>query len=352
MVKIDPPPVHPGTTTAAAGQVIATALHGVIGCREVRVWQDRAPLAVSARVIAVDVARDLALLQPSSPLPGARALDVGDVASQQRAVAVFGYSHSERATAKEGTLRAGSVKATLDALVSEGAGKALLRGRGSPRVDVELLSLQISIAPGDSGGPVVTPEGLALGVASGGLCGGQCQYAWGAALRDAGWAAVNEAQWRGTATDELSKLLRTLAAHDPGPLFSIGPQYSVAGAAWIQISPMLWLADPTEQVWTPATRTTDGMVLFPEVAVAGEIRIGNSWGDGPSGLAGSLAFEQRVRRRVITGYPGSEGSYIPVAQSIVTPGVGATARWRVLDQVELGARLWLRFPLPIGPDFG
>jgi hypothetical protein len=343
-VKVDPPPA------GGARQVIVTALHGVAGCREVRVWQSSTSVAVAARVIAVDIDRDMALLDLASPLPGMKALEVGDASEQRRAVAVFGFSRSEVATAKEGTLRATSVRATLDALVSEGDDKDLLRRRASPRLDVELLSLQISIGPGDSGGPVVTPDGAALGVASGGLCGGQCQYAWGAPLRDARWSPVSEAQWRGTAVDDLSQALRALARHDPGPLYSIGPQYSVSGAAWFQVAPLLWLADPNQRVWTPAARTADQQVLFPEVAAAAELRIGSFPWNGRLGLAGSLAFEQRVRHLVITGYPGTEATYLPVAESIVTPGVGATARWRILDPLELGTRLWVRAPIPFGED--
>ena len=138
-----------GSGFSAAPGIFVTNAHVVAGTHDITV-EARDGRAAAARVIAYDPRFDLAVLQ-SAPLgtPTLR-IDGGDVAPGTAAV-VLGYPEGGPFQAREAGVAARFVAVGRDiydnALVSR-----------------SVYQLQAVVRPGNSGGPLVTPQGEVIGV--------------------------------------------------------------------------------------------------------------------------------------------------------------------------------------------
>lgn len=136
-----------GTGFVARPSLVVTNAHVVAGSERVSVRADGRKL--SAVVVAFDPARDLAVL--SVPDLAAPALPTGPELEEGDQAVVAGYP-----LAGPYHLDAARVRGVIDATGDD------IYGRG--KVEREVYSLRVSIEPGNSGGPLLTPDGQVSGV--------------------------------------------------------------------------------------------------------------------------------------------------------------------------------------------
>jgi S1-C subfamily serine protease len=138
-----------GSGVVVAFERVVTNAHVVAGVKRPKVQVAGTGRRYSAKIVAFDHRRDLAVLAvpdlPSRPLPLGGEMERGDDA------VVAGFPH-------DGPFRASPARV-----------RSLLRAKGEdiygrPGAVREVYSLNASIEPGNSGGPVLTPAGEVVGV--------------------------------------------------------------------------------------------------------------------------------------------------------------------------------------------
>src|SRR5262249_8575482 len=91
----------------------------------------------------------------------------------------------------------------------------LLEKRGSPDVNLAVLSLQGPLLPGHSGAPILDGDGRVIAVGNGGLRGGTVDHGWAVPLLGADWTEYNNSI-RPT-VEKLAKVERELFISDKDP---------------------------------------------------------------------------------------------------------------------------------------
>jgi S1-C subfamily serine protease len=132
----------------APGRIVTNA-HVVAGVREPRVQVTGVGQALGANVVLFDPARDVAIL--SVPGLKAPALDLGESLSRGDSAVVAGFPRNGPYQAAAARVR-GVVKAKGDDIY------------GRPGVEREVYSLYTQVEPGNSGGPLLDPDGDMVGL--------------------------------------------------------------------------------------------------------------------------------------------------------------------------------------------
>lgn len=135
-----------GFVATSEGWVVTNAhvVQGSRGVARVRLGNGQ---MVPARVLAVDPAHDLAVLEPQGPMPAPLTLGDADTVRVGQTVLAFGSPYG-----LDGTLTQGIVSARRD----------LPTGRGGQMEGV--IQTDATINPGNSGGPLVNTRGEVIGV--------------------------------------------------------------------------------------------------------------------------------------------------------------------------------------------
>jgi len=150
----DGKPLGSGTAFVVGPATLATALHVVQDANRLTV-QLPGQTAVDADVIAIDTARDVAVLRASAlPRPGPAPLPLGTSGTVQlgQSVTVLGYPLSE--------------PEHPSVTVTQGIVSAI-------RADPQAVQIDAAINPGNSGGPVIGPDGRVIGIVDASLRGAQ-----------------------------------------------------------------------------------------------------------------------------------------------------------------------------------
>jgi hypothetical protein len=190
---------------------IVTALHGVADCTSLRIQDDAGEIVWSGlNVVSLDVGRDVALLRSAAFPPAA---DIGiepgsvNVFEGVPDVTAFGHPYGLKTTSTRLTVRTPPTRALAD-LVPPGAPRTALVTRGSPHLSTVMLSLQGPLVPGLSGAPVLYNNAV-VGIANGGLLGGNVDLSWAVPWINIAWSDQN-----------VDEQLTRLAAIRPDALFA------------------------------------------------------------------------------------------------------------------------------------
>ncbi len=200
---------------------IITALHGVVGCRELVAFNATDSYR-NLRIASVDIGMDAAFLTSGTTNETGLQSTNG---YEEQALRVIGYPQaldyqfSHRVELQIPPLR------QLFTTVPEWVRTDLER-RGSPHIDQTVMSLSGAIQNGYSGAPILTWDGRVVGVANGGLKEGSA---------DIGWAMpIWQLQWRDARLVETE--LAALSGGRPSTLFG-------ANASTPATLPVYYLAD-------------------------------------------------------------------------------------------------------------
>ena len=137
--------------------LILTNQHVVAGFSNVTVRQSRDP-PFQATILAVDSQRDIALLRydaSSAQIPDwAALLALGDISTQDIAQSLLALGYSESGVKDDGTV--GGARANVGVL-------SQIINFGADGLGLNLV-MDAPVDPGDSGGPVLNPDGLVVGM--------------------------------------------------------------------------------------------------------------------------------------------------------------------------------------------
>jgi tetratricopeptide (TPR) repeat protein len=187
-----------GRTTFATGFVwgrtrqVVTALHAVEGAASIDLYYQTAKVTRAGHLRAVLSRSDLALLDADQP-PAVSGLEVAHTPPQPGdALTALGFPLDIQAlnSVEVKVRRIGGSK--LEDLVSPDV-RSDFADFGYPALDEEMLNLEAPLQPGHSGAPIVTADGLVVGIGEGGLGRGTTPQTWAIpAARLAGLAASQE----------------------------------------------------------------------------------------------------------------------------------------------------------------
>lgn len=177
---------------------IITALHGVVGCDHITAQHSDGTLGpfTNLRIIRVDVERDIALLgKEELDFKGRGIRSSSQPLDSLSKAFVLGHPSLMSGLHKmELEIGTPSIRPLKD-LVPENIFGKLYR-RGSPSVDVEVISVNDDLQPGHSGAPLLDVSGRVLGVANGGLAGGTLGIGWAIPFADIRWTPPDERRLR------------------------------------------------------------------------------------------------------------------------------------------------------------
>lgn len=156
-----------------------TALHGVVGCNNIRAINDDGTVYRDLSIIKADLKNDLALLQSSRLTT--------DIDSQNQAklttsnnlfgnISVIGYPLDLDEAIDSQGLRIRN-KTALTNLIPP-LEKEAFKDCISPQLDAEVLSIQGTLRPGESGAPILNEQGQVIGLGMGGIAGGSTEIVW------------------------------------------------------------------------------------------------------------------------------------------------------------------------------
>jgi len=204
-----------------------TALHGVLGCEIVTAQPGGdGPSFDDLTIGKVDIKRDMALLWSDS-LNSARAqgleVRLKPSASDYASLQLLGYPL--------GLFRQ---KPTIDVKVTETTelGNLLperivpaIGERGSPSLDIKVLSIQSHLLPGHSGAPLLTKSGQVVGIGNGGLDLGRIEVGWAIPWSAIEWKTVSPRLSQNVSWADRQKL-SDLEKLDISTLFSVASSES------------------------------------------------------------------------------------------------------------------------------
>lgn len=189
---------------------MVTALHGIVGCREVRVATESGPpLRRSVALSKVYLDGDAALLTSTeldSLYTGGLTIAQHTPAPLER-LTVQGHPFGIAKLATTIEVRNPVTAVLADLLPAEIADK--VGDRNSPSTQLRVLSIQGHLLPGHSGAPVIDSSGAVVGMAGGGLAGGGVEISWAIPMSEIRWSNP-------IATTRMSRLMTS----DPSVLFA------------------------------------------------------------------------------------------------------------------------------------
>lgn len=196
---------------------VITALHGVVGCNEIKVQSETGKILFDVvRISRVDVKNDVALLS-SSELEGAGNEGITLAATTvqltpQQKVVVVGHPYGISSIRTNLELRTPPTK-RLQEIIPPGDILRSLDNRASPAIQNTIVFMQGTILPGHSGAPVFDSNLNVIAVANGGLGGGMSEIVWAIPFNNIQWESANENQ-------SVRTRLSQLASDSSASLFS------------------------------------------------------------------------------------------------------------------------------------
>ncbi len=199
-------------TTVQGTSGLATALHGVVGCKSVRAQRLEGMVSTGKlRLSRADVQRDMAFFVPEKPtgdgVPGLQGTAFAVVPLK-----AVGYpdgtpsQFSQPVELHEQPIKA--LKSVAPAYLA-----VALDERGSPALDVRVLCTRAAVTAGYSGAPILTiGSRRVMGVVDGGLAGGFAHVNWAIPFTEIRWADAD--------APAVANSLRLLAQRNTSDLFA------------------------------------------------------------------------------------------------------------------------------------
>jgi len=159
---------------------IVTALHGVCGCKTIAAEDAAGKDLGRMNVSFADLENDVALLSSERGISFSSGFEFSNISpsslgGQKITMIGFGYGVAKPKSSEIARVRRPPVRSLIDCIKPDHIDS--LRVRNSPSVYNEVLDVEIPIAPGCSGAPIIFNEKV-VGVANGGLEGGSTNYCW------------------------------------------------------------------------------------------------------------------------------------------------------------------------------
>ncbi len=172
--------------------VIATALHGVVGCKDVSVASPASKDAVAVRIVAVDIKHDAALLSSSELQKHQfRHVKFGTMPKNAWKVRFYvkGYPFGLNKPMVTNLRVRRNALVELDSLIPNGGETNVLRERNSPSLSESVISVEGHLTPGMSGAPIFADDKLTrvIGIADGGLDEGVDEITWAIPVSELKW---------------------------------------------------------------------------------------------------------------------------------------------------------------------
>lgn len=162
-----------------ADDLIVTAFHVVAGANNILVSSTMNGVEASkAEIIAVNMAADLALLRTERTLPGEPLPHRIASGRPGEALWVVGYP-LETPGLRSRQLIVSDIAPPLLVDGVDPIARAEIEVLGFPALNEEVIQLEGSLLPGDSGAPIIDADGFVVAIGSGGLRNGQVGLGWG-----------------------------------------------------------------------------------------------------------------------------------------------------------------------------
>ena len=189
---------------------IITALHGVVGGDNFKALNKFGKIYINLELVEVDVDRDLALLRNDELLKSDEGLQPSEKSvTAGQLLWGFGYPLAIKEVYKRRIHAGDPVTKQLDKLIPVDTSGNALRKRGSPNKLIDVLNVEGSLSPGESGAPVLNADNQVVGIVDGGLRNAGIN--WAIPLKTISWASPRLVE------DDLARL-NTLDIH----LFVLG----------------------------------------------------------------------------------------------------------------------------------
>lgn len=158
-----------------------TALHGVLDCQYVSAINDYAEdnfeIFENLQLTQIDIEHDLAILTPTTQVLPEKRLLSGSLDLKDTSLEVIGYPEGASEQIRSGATSDGTGQLlSLGSMVNPPIYNAL-RERGSPNVDIKVITVQNGLLHGYSGAPILNKQGRVVAVGQGGIEGGRLGWA-------------------------------------------------------------------------------------------------------------------------------------------------------------------------------
>jgi S1-C subfamily serine protease len=165
---------------------IITVLHGIVGCKKIRIFNDAGEINFkNLELVKADIQHDVALLHSVkfknfkvSGLPAAE----GQSTYEELYIIGYPLGMLSSLITSHINIRMPPIK-KLWSLIPPSLIRAM-KNRQSPSIEVNVLSLEGSVLPGQSGAPLLNGENQVVGIINGGLRGGTVGVSWAIPLKD------------------------------------------------------------------------------------------------------------------------------------------------------------------------
>jgi len=197
--------------TGIAG--VITALHGVAGCRSIRLQAEQGPvLANQVSLTQVEINSDIAVLDSAELENSYRAtFSISNTApSPDQQLQVFGYPEGLLKVLRTTVQVRNPARVPLSNLLSPDL-LSELNDRNSPSTLLNIISIQGNLLPGHSGAPIFDPTNHVVAIADGGLKEGTVAISWAIPISSLG-----------TLRPASGARLTALLQNDSAVLFSLG----------------------------------------------------------------------------------------------------------------------------------
>ncbi|MBR9921755.1 MAG: trypsin-like peptidase domain-containing protein [Bacteroidetes bacterium] len=160
-------------------QGVITSLHGVCGCKAISLENKYGDSIFDLVLIKADIENDVALLySPDIRSHFNGGIQFAGFVQGEEKVSTYGYPHGIDAQIeiRIARVRGNESIVALEKLIPSGE-KKILEYRDSPKLSINVLSLEMNITRGFSGAPILF-NGKAIGIANGGLDEGRTGVCW------------------------------------------------------------------------------------------------------------------------------------------------------------------------------
>jgi hypothetical protein len=166
---------------------IVTALHGVVGCKTIRVSKRYKNL----KIVQVDIERDVAFLY-SSELENYSPKLQTENSAEYNGLYVVGHPLGIAQLRSDDLQIRQPPRQRLKNLIPRGKHFKYLKHRDSPSLKIEVLSIEGNFLRGHSGAPVFNAENKIVGVVNGGLGHGYSGIVWAIPWADIRWQSKSQ----------------------------------------------------------------------------------------------------------------------------------------------------------------